>query len=124
MLSLLLDENIAPSVAVHLATEGINAVHVRDRDMLGASDAEVLERSYVEDRVLVTKNVDDFVALARTRDLHAGIILIERGDLLRNEQLASIRSAYHFILRLPDPDMANRALFVATDGSMHVEKVP
>ena len=75
---LLLDENLSASVAGTLCTEdGIDACHVRDRNMLGAKDHDVLDRAYAEDRILVTANVDDFVRLARKRELHAGIILIE-----------------------------------------------
>ncbi|MCL2447640.1 MAG: DUF5615 family PIN-like protein [Polyangiaceae bacterium] len=59
---LLLDENLSPKVAEILRdADGIDAVHVRDRGLLRASDAVVLERAYAEDRVLATKNVDDFV---------------------------------------------------------------
>jgi predicted nuclease of predicted toxin-antitoxin system len=37
--------------------------------ILGASDNDVLERAYQEDRVLVTSNVDDFVKLAAAREI-------------------------------------------------------
>ena len=40
---LLLDENIAPVVAVTLCAEGVDACHVRDRGLLGATDPQVLE---------------------------------------------------------------------------------
>ena len=65
---LLLDENRSPKVAEALAKEdGIDACHVRDRNMLAASDHEVLERAFAEDRILVTANVDDYAKLARAR---------------------------------------------------------
>jgi predicted nuclease of predicted toxin-antitoxin system len=86
---LLLDENLSPAAAVALAADGIDACHVRDRGILGASDHDVLERAYQEDRVLVTSNVDDFVKLAAAREIHAGIVLIERGGLLRDERSAA-----------------------------------
>jgi len=69
----------------------IDAYHVRDRDILGATDHELLERAYQEDRVLVTSNVGDFEKLAQARELHAGIVLIERAGLLRDEQIELIR---------------------------------
>ena len=73
---LLLDENLSPGVAETLRKNGLDAVHVRDRGLLGALDHTVLEASFAEDRVLVTSNVDDFVKLARVREVHPGIILI------------------------------------------------
>jgi predicted nuclease of predicted toxin-antitoxin system len=91
---LLLDENLSPRVAEILRNEdGLDAVHIRDRGLLEATDPEVLERAYAEDRVLATKNVDDFVKLARARELHPGIILLEDGDLVRDAQLRVLRLA-------------------------------
>ena len=60
---LLLDESLSPAVAVALVADGIDACHVRDRGILGATDPQVLERAFLEDRVLVTLNVNDFVKL-------------------------------------------------------------
>ena len=78
---LLMDENISPRVAMRLRTEdGVDACAIRDRGLLEATDAEVLERAFVEDRLLVTKNVRDFEKLVRSREIHAGIILVEAGD--------------------------------------------
>ena len=99
-----------------------HAVHVRDRGLLQAPDGVVLERAYAEDRVLVTKNVEDFVKLARARELHPGIILLEDGDLVRDEQLQVVRAAVA-ILR-PEPDLVNRVLRVWANGTSVFEEVP
>ena len=119
---LLLDENLSVSVAEVLRTEdGIDACHVRDRDMLGAKDAAVLDKAYAEDRILVTVNADDFVGLARKRELHAGLVLIESSSLHRDEQLATIRAAVRLIER---HDLVNRVLWINMDGSMEFEDIP
>lgn len=120
---LLLDENISPKVAEILRREnGIDAVHVRDRGGLGTLDHEVLDLAFGEDRILVTSNVADFVELARARDLHAGIVLLEEGDLLRDEQLAVVRVAVAAIMG--HGDMANTLLWIALDGATAFEDVP
>ena len=121
LVKLLVDEDLSPSVAVALCGDGINACHVRDRDILGVKDHGVLDRAYAEDRILVTANVDDFVKLARKRELHAGMILVEDATLIRDEQLAVIRAAVAFI---EDNDMVNRVLWVNLDGSMEFEDIP
>src|SRR5215472_1856246 len=69
---LLLDENISPGVAEELRKEGVDVCGVRDRNLLEADDHAVLEKAYLEDRVLVTKNVGDFEKLVRARDCIAG----------------------------------------------------
>lgn len=120
---LLLDENLSPWVAKVLCTDdGIDACHVRDRGRLGFKDHAVLDSAFKEDRILVTANVDDFVRLARARELHAGIALIEAGDLDREEQLALIRRVVRFVQK--ERDLVNRVLRVGLDGSMEFEDVP
>ncbi len=122
-MKLLLDENISPKVAEELARKGgLDACHVRDRGLLAATDAEVLERAYDEDRVLVTANVGDFLKLARARDVHPGIVLLEDGALPRAEQLRLLRLAAAAISQLGD--LLNKVVWVAADGSMRVEDIP
>ncbi|MCC6216475.1 MAG: DUF5615 family PIN-like protein [Polyangiaceae bacterium] len=122
-MKLLLDENLSPRVAEALARDdGLDVCHVRDRGLLGATDPEVLERAFLEDRVFVTKNVGDFETLASSRALHAGIVLIEQGDLTRDEQLALLR---RIVTNLADVgDLVNHVLRVAEDGSMTKEPSP
>lgn len=119
---LLLDENLSPAAAVALAADGIDACHVRDRGILGASDHDVLERAYQEDRVLVTSNVDDFVKLAAAREIHAGIVLVERGGLLRDEQIALVREVAAMLA--DHGALINELLRIADDGSMRFEMSP
>jgi predicted nuclease of predicted toxin-antitoxin system len=119
---LLLDENISPVVATTLCAEGIDACHVRDRRLLGATDPQVLELAFAEDRILVTSNVDDFVKLAHARDVHPGIVLLERGGMLRDEQIDVVRRAVAAIAT--HGAMVNMALRVADDGTMTFEEIP
>ena len=119
---LLLDENLTPAAAVALVADGVDAYHVRDRRILGATDAELLERAYQEDRILITSNVDDFDKLARARQLHAGIVLIERAGLLRDEQIALVREIAAAIAA--HGAMVNEVLRVGDDGSMRFEMIP
>lgn len=119
---LLLDENLSPAAAVALVASGIDACHVRDRGILGATDHEVLERAFLEDRILVTSNVDDFVKLARAREIHAGIVLIERAGLLRDEQIELIRQVVEKLAE--HGTMINELLHVAEHGTMRFEEVP
>ena len=121
-LKLLLDENLSPKVAEWLRLAGIDAVHIRDRGLLEASDREVLEKAYTEDRILITANVGDFLKLARARDLHAGIVLLDDGGLLRDEQMEIILRAHAALLQ--QRDMVNRVLRISTDGKMRFEEIP
>jgi len=122
-LKLLLDESLPPSVAEALATTNqVDARHVRDYGLLSSKDSEVLDKAFAEDRILVTSNIDDFVELVHSRSHHAGIVLIERAGLRRDEQLALIRAAIARITR--KGDIVNRLLWVAADGTISFESVP
>ncbi|MFL5415511.1 MAG: DUF5615 family PIN-like protein [Myxococcales bacterium] len=120
---LLLDENLSPRVAQTLATEeGVDACHIRDRGMLEASDRDVLEKAYSEDRILVTANVGDFTRLAAARELHAGIVLLEAGDLRREEQLEILRTVVRGLES--ERDLVNRVLRVTAEGDLLFEGIP
>jgi len=120
---LLLDENISPKVAERLRTEdGIDAVHVRDRALLRTPDDVLLERAFAEDRVLVTCNVEDFVGFARARELHAGLVLVEDGDLPRDEKLQVVRRAVTALNG--KPDMVNVVLGVSLNDDLVFEEIP
>ena len=122
----LLDENLSPAVAVVLRQAGLDVVHVRDRGLIGATDPEVLDAAYREDRILVTANVDDFEKLAGARNLHAGIVCIEEGDLLRHEQDAIIRRAVAAIEGeyQQGRDTMNRVMFIGRGKAPRFEELP
>lgn len=119
LVKLLLDENISPAAARAVAPDGVDAYHVRDRGLEGATDHELLERAYVEDRILVTLNVGDFEALVRARDLHAGVVLIERAGLLRDEQISLLRAIVAALQS--HGSLINETLRVEEDGKMTFE---
>jgi predicted nuclease of predicted toxin-antitoxin system len=123
---LLLDENLSPTIAVTLAGEGVDVVHVRDRGLLHASDAVVFGRALDEDRIFVTSDVDDFTKLARAAAVHAGLVFFEDGGLLRAEQLQLVRQALTLIATeiAAGRDMVNRALRIWFDGSHVLESIP
>ena len=58
-----IDEMFSPAVARHLTDLGHDARHVRGLGLAGRTDDEVLDHATVEDRVVVTGNAVDFVAL-------------------------------------------------------------
>lgn len=90
--------------------------------MLGNSDPEVLERAFREDRILVTANVSDFLKLTSAREIHAGIVLLDDGGLVREEQLQVIHRALVWLAL--EPDTVNLALRVSIDGEFTVEEIP
>ena len=123
----LIDEDLSPKVAERLRIEGgLDVIHVRDRDLLGKPDPVILQRAYDEDRILVTANVKDFQRLARTRELHPGIVLFLAGSLSRNEQLALVYKAVAELEQelLEGRDMINRILEIDENGECNFYDLP
>jgi len=70
------DEDLSPALVAECHRAGYDATCGRDRGMLGASDQAVAALCLSEDRILVTNNASDFLALAREAGLHPGLIVM------------------------------------------------
>jgi predicted nuclease of predicted toxin-antitoxin system len=104
----------------------LDAVSVKDRNLLSTPDYEILEYAFQEDRILVTANVRDFERFANIREVTAGIILICDGTLLRREQIEVVNIACSAIIAQIEAgrDMINRVLYVETNRSLKFEDFP
>jgi len=126
-MKLLIDEDLSPTIARHLCEDlCIDAVAVRDRGLLGSRDDEILEYAFNEDRILVTANVGDFEDFAQLREVHAGIIFICDGGLLRDEQITIVKEAIEAISSelKAGRDMINRVLYIGMDGTQEFRNIP
>jgi predicted nuclease of predicted toxin-antitoxin system len=123
----IIDEDLSPRVARYLCQEFcFDAIAVRDRGLLGATDPDVLEYAFNEDRILVTANVRDFERLAAAVEIHAGIILIQEGDLLATEQIELITTVVKVLQSEIEigKDLVNRVLYVSISGTTRFEDAP
>lgn len=78
---LLLDEMLSPVLAVQLGVRGLDVETVAERrDLVGAPDETVLEIAAGEGRIVVTRNIVDFVPLsqqwAAAGRQHAGVLAV------------------------------------------------
>jgi predicted nuclease of predicted toxin-antitoxin system len=74
----LIDNNLSPLLAESLKAAGHDAVHVRDLAMQAAPDLVVLERTQVDERVLVSADTDFGGLLARSHATGPSVLLIRR----------------------------------------------
>lgn len=70
----LIDERLSPVLAHRLVARGYDATSVRDRGRLSKKDTPILAYC-IEDRILVTQNVEDFRKLVAKAELHPGLVL-------------------------------------------------
>jgi hypothetical protein len=82
-----LDEDLSQSIALILRRRGVNATSAHEVGSIQLGDRAQLEYATREGRAIVTRNVIDFIALARDavamNTRHAGIVLVPssfRGD--------------------------------------------
>lgn len=123
----IIDEDLSPRVARYLCQEFcFDAIAVRDRGLLGATDAEVLEYAFEEDRILVTANIKDFEKLAAVIEIHAGIVLIKEGDLLATEQIELMAIIVRVLQTEINTgrDLVNRVLYISISGIARFEDLP
>ena len=123
----LIDEDLSPRVARYLCQEFCyDAIAVRDRGLLGATDPEVLEYAFEEDRILVTANIRDFEKLATAVEIHAGIVLIQDGDLLAAEQIELMAVVVRVLQAEINTgrDLVNRVLYISISGIARFEDLP
>ena len=123
----IIDEDLSPRVARYLCQEFcFDAIAVRDRGLLGATDQEVLDYAFKEDRMLVTANIRDFEKLASVAELHAGIILMLDGDLRADEQIQIMDTVVRVIQAEIDTgkDLVNRVLYISISEIARFENLP
>lgn len=68
-----------------------------------------------------TANVAGFRRLAERRELHAGIVFIVDGGLVRNEQFEVLRRVIGALEQ--EREMINRVLSVRLDGELVIEEI-
>jgi hypothetical protein len=89
--------------------------------MLGASDRVIAELCMDEDRVLVTNNIGDFLALAREAGLHPGLVVMPLASREEERQwmalaIEGIEKEARVASRGPAALMVNRVVEVGVDG--------
>src|SRR3989338_5162939 len=76
MIKFLSDENIAPTLIKAIRKKGFNVKDIKEENMFGASDDEILKMANKEGRVVISHD-KDFANLINNRLLtHKGVILL------------------------------------------------
>lgn len=121
---LMLDENISPKLVNPLWDQGIDAIHVRNRGMLGFADHTLWEYANTEGRIIVTINKGHFMRLAKLSILHPGILVIPSGGT-RDEQFDYVMTAVTWAAdrNYPGSAFANRYVEVSVALELTFEEM-
>jgi len=93
--NLLIDEDSLAKYLVNLLRQaGHNVVTVQDINLMGNSDSVVLDYARENQRVLLTRNCDDFHNLHQANSHHSGILTVyQSADVSKNMSYATIVKA-------------------------------
>jgi predicted nuclease of predicted toxin-antitoxin system len=101
--ALLADENVAPEIVTELRGMSLDISDIKERQLLGCSDAEILRIAAEEDRVIITHDAD-FGTLALASGAKTfGILYIRPGHISANYTLEILSAALYLDLDLEPP---------------------
>jgi predicted nuclease of predicted toxin-antitoxin system len=111
-LKLKIDENLPADCAVVLRNAGFEADRVFDEGPVGADDPVIASRSWAEDRVLVTLDLDFSNIQAYPPTRHAGIIVLRPK---RQDKRMVLKLMDRLVLALANRTPAGELWIVETD---------
>ena len=118
---LLIDNALSPQISIQMSRLGHDCVHVRDRGMQAADDAEVFSVAESEQRVLVSADTDFGALLALRQKAKPSFILFRRTIGLAPENLGRLLHAT--CLELSE-DLERGCIVTITDDRMRVRPLP
>lgn len=81
----LIDMPLSPALAIWLQNQGHDAIHALQVGLSRSSDKEILMRARIEQRVVITADLDYPRLLALSQAKEPGLILFRGGDYNENE---------------------------------------
>lgn len=116
-----IDEDLSPTLVKDCHEAGYDASCSRDRGRLGGSDRAVAELCMDEDRILVTNNAADFLALAEEAGLHPGLVVMPLAAKSQERAwmaaaIESIETEAEAAFQEPAATMVNRVVEIDEKG--------
>ena len=100
---------LAPGLATWLVEQGHDAVHARQLGLDRAPDTEILERARIDNRVIVTADLDYPRLLACARAEGPGLILFRGGEYNESETVERLSAALQSI---PEEDLTHSIVVI------------
>ncbi len=116
----LLDMGISPRVAGYLRDNGHDAIHLREEQLQKATDHEVFSKAILENRVLLTQDLDFSDILACTGETRVSVVVFRLIDMLSD---AVIRRLGH-VLKISALALESGAVISVEESRHRVRLLP
>lgn len=117
---LLLDNPVSPQLKPALAGAGHDVDHVRDRGLAAAEDRAVLDLARLEDRVIVTQDMDFGTLLAADGANKPSVVLLRFSDSRPANHISNLMT----ILPTVESELLQGAIVVVTDQGVRIRPLP
>jgi len=118
----LVDANLSPRVATLLSGEGFESIHVRDVDLLTATDQAILDYAAANGLVIISADSDFGELLAVSRGaVRPSVVLLRSADRLTPDQQAAVLVAN---LAAVADELKTGALVSIARGRVRIRSLP
>jgi len=118
----LVDANLSPRVATLLSGEGFESIHVRDVDLLTATDQAILDYAAANGLVIISADSDFGELLAVSRGaVRPSVVLLRSADRLTPDQQAAVLVAN---LAAVADELETGALVSIARGRVRIRSLP
>lgn len=123
-MKLLIDENLSPQLAAWANEQGLEASAAIYVGLQGKPDIQLWRHAYAHSQIVVTVNVGDFLCLARTVELHPGVIALREAGLARRAQWNRLQEAIECVRLKCASDLTNQVLEVRGAKDLVLHAIP
>jgi predicted nuclease of predicted toxin-antitoxin system len=116
----LLDMGLGRSTAEYLRAEGHDALHLRDEGLQRLGDAAIVDKALVEQRVIVTHDLDFGRIVALSQGKLPSVITFR----LSNMSVEEVNRRLADVLRRFTPLLNEGALISITDDAVRIRRLP
>ncbi len=115
----LVDMPLSPALVTWLKAQGHDAVHAGEAGLHEAPDEVILERARMEDRIVVTADLDYPRLLALTHSRGPGLILFRGGDYSEQETVERLSQVFARV----SPEVMEDSIVVVERSRIRLRRV-
>ncbi len=116
----LADMGISPRTVEWLRQEGYDAVHLVDEDLHALPDAEIIRKARIENRIVLTIDLDFGYLLAISQANLPSVIIFQLGNVRREV----IENRLSEVLNICSEDLLSGAVISIGENAFRVRQLP